>query len=92
MATEFDADIAPCSRSQRCRAFSKWYAANSGETIPPEAMEPLFQPFYRVVERSLGLGLGLYIASEIARTHGGALGVDSSREETGFTLRMRQRK
>jgi sigma-B regulation protein RsbU (phosphoserine phosphatase) len=53
-------------------------------------MEQLFQPFYRVaVRRSLqGLGLGLYIASEIARAHGGTLGVDSTADETRFTFRM----
>jgi signal transduction histidine kinase len=63
--------------------------ANSGDPIPPEAMERLFQPFYRVaVQRSLGLGLGLYIASEIARAHGGTLSVDSSPDETRFTFRM----
>jgi signal transduction histidine kinase len=63
--------------------------ANSGDPIPPEAMERLFQPFYRVaVQRSLGLGLGLYIASEIARAHDGTLGVESSPDETRFTFRM----
>jgi hypothetical protein len=51
----------------------------------PDAIERLFQPFYRVaIQRSPGLGLGLYIASEIARAHGGTLGVDSSPDETRF--------
>jgi signal transduction histidine kinase len=63
--------------------------ANSGDPIPPEAMERLFQPFYRAaVQPSLGLGLGLYIASEIARAHGGTLAVDSAPNETRFTFRM----
>jgi signal transduction histidine kinase len=64
--------------------------ANSGDPISPEAMQRLFQPFYRgAARRSLqGLGLGLYIASEIARAHGGTLGVDSSPDETRFTFRM----
>jgi signal transduction histidine kinase len=63
--------------------------ANSGDPVPPEAMERLFQPFYRVaVQRSLGLGLGLFIASEIARAHGGTLSVISSPDETRFTFRM----
>jgi signal transduction histidine kinase len=64
--------------------------ANSGEPIPAEAMDRLFQPFYRVSERDSreGLGLGLYIASEIARAHGGTIGVASSPEETRFTFRM----
>jgi sigma-B regulation protein RsbU (phosphoserine phosphatase) len=37
---------------------------------------------------SEGLGLGLYIASEIARAHGGDLGVTSDAAETRFTFRM----
>jgi signal transduction histidine kinase len=64
--------------------------ANSGDPIAPAAMKQLFQPFYRgTVRRSLqGLGLGLYIASEIARAHGGILDVSSSEDETRFTFRM----
>lgn len=64
--------------------------ANSGEPISPAAMEKLFQPFYRgQVRASLqGLGLGLFIASEIARAHGGTLEVDSNTEETRFTFQM----
>jgi sigma-B regulation protein RsbU (phosphoserine phosphatase) len=64
--------------------------ANSGDPIAPAAMKQLFQPFYRgTVKHSLqGLGLGLYIAFEIARAHGGALDVSSSEDETRFTFRM----
>jgi signal transduction histidine kinase len=63
--------------------------ANAGEPIPPEAINRLFQPFYRVAQDSgQGLGLGLYIASEIARAHGGRLDVASSPLETRFTFRM----
>jgi signal transduction histidine kinase len=64
--------------------------ANSGEPIPSDAMERLFQPFHRISaqETRQGLGLGLYIASEIARAHGGTIDVTSSPEETRFTFRM----
>jgi signal transduction histidine kinase len=64
--------------------------ANSGDPIPAEALAKLFQPFYRGAGRpSLqGLGLGLFIASEIARAHGGTLAVDSTVQETKFTLRI----
>ncbi len=63
--------------------------ANTGEPIPPAALERLFQPFYRaVVHDRAGLGLGLYIAHEIATAHGGTLGVSSTQEETRFTFRM----
>jgi signal transduction histidine kinase len=63
---------------------------NSGDPISPEAMERLFQPFYRgdVRRSQQGLGLGLFIASEIAKAHGGTLKVDSSAKETRFTLQF----
>jgi signal transduction histidine kinase len=64
--------------------------ANNGEPIPADALERLFEPFSRGAATSdqQGLGLGLYIASEIARAHGGALSVVSGSDETRFTLRM----
>lgn len=64
--------------------------SNSGKPISPEALERLFQPFTREDVRSSqnGLGLGLYIASEIARAHKGELTVASTAEETRFTFRM----
>lgn len=64
--------------------------ANGGDPIPPSTMERLFQPFYRGdVRPSLqGLGLGLYIASQIADAHGGRIEVKSDATETRFTFRM----
>ena len=64
--------------------------ANRGDPIPEAAMARLFQPFFRGEVRSSqqGLGLGLHIATEIAKAHGGELAVASSIEETRFTLRM----
>jgi signal transduction histidine kinase len=66
------------------------FVANSGKPIPAEARKRLFQPFYRGAAHgpSEGLGLGLYIATEIAKAHGGTLEVDSSDKETRFTFRM----
>jgi signal transduction histidine kinase len=64
--------------------------SNAGDPIPPEAMGRLFEPFSRgdVRPNRDGLGLGLYIASEIARAHGGTLTAASTPEETRFTFRM----
>ncbi len=64
--------------------------ANGGEPIPPGALEKLFQPFFRGIVRpgQQGLGLGLYIAAEIARAHGGDLSVVSTPAETRFTFQM----
>ncbi|MBP2160462.1 MULTISPECIES: PAS domain-containing sensor histidine kinase [Asticcacaulis] len=64
--------------------------SNGGQPIPPELVEVLFQPFTREKARPSqnGLGLGLYIAAEIAKAHDGTLEVTSSPEETRFTFRM----
>ena len=64
--------------------------ANASALIPPAVMERLFQPFFRGADlpSRQGLGLGLYIVSEIARAHGGAITVISDATETTFTFRM----
>jgi signal transduction histidine kinase len=64
--------------------------ANSGEPIPPAAMKLLFQPFTRGDGHSKkqGLGLGLLIAAEIARAHGGMLTATSSSDETRFAFQI----
>lgn len=53
---------------------------NQGSPIPPELIPMLFQPFSRSQgkQRGEGLGLGLYIASEICAGHGGTLEVIST--------------
>jgi len=63
---------------------------NGGDPIAPEAMARLFSPFARgeVRPSQQGLGLGLYIASEVARAHGGTLEVASDAQETRFTFTM----
>jgi signal transduction histidine kinase len=64
---------------------------NKGNPIPAETVEQLFQPFARGAggeRRQQGLGLGLYIASQIAQAHGGTLSVASNPAGTTFTLSM----
>ena len=63
---------------------------NFGEPIPAHAMENLFSPFERGKSRSSlqGLGLGLYISSQIAKAHEGSLTAKSEGRETTFTFRM----
>ena len=64
--------------------------ANAGAKISDEALAHLFQPFYRgkAGTSKQGLGLGLYIAAEIAKAHNGWLDADSNDTETRFTLIM----
>ncbi len=68
----------------------KLWIANKGKPIPPATIERLFQPFFRgeAQPSQNGLGLGLHIASEIAKAHGGAIEVASTPQETRFTFRM----
>ncbi len=77
-------------RAQTGGEFFELSVSNAGEQIPPAAIPQLFKPFVRgiVTPSQQGLGLGLYIASEIARAHGGTLEAESTPEETRFTFRM----
>jgi sigma-B regulation protein RsbU (phosphoserine phosphatase) len=63
---------------------------NAGTPIPAATLERLFQPFFRAsaAPAQQGLGLGLYIVSEIARAHGGTLSVTSDDRVTRFALTM----
>jgi len=63
---------------------------NTGKPISPEALHTLFEPFTRedVSPSQNGLGLGLYIASEIARAHKGELTATSTETETVFKFVM----
>ncbi|WP_262506229.1 GAF domain-containing sensor histidine kinase [Salegentibacter mishustinae] len=63
---------------------------NKGAKIPKKVREKLFEPFYRIEgeEPKQGLGLGLYIASEIAKAHEGNINVKSTDKETVFSFVM----
>ena len=69
----------------------KLSVSNGGVMIPQSTIEQLFKPFWRASPTSPrdGLGLGLFIVSEIARSHGGKINVFSSHEETSFVFIMK---
>lgn len=53
---------------------------DGGPGIPPEKIPHLFDRYYRAEPsgfQNAGLGLGLYICSEIVRRHGGSIGAES---------------
>ena len=64
--------------------------ANDGPAIPAETVSQLFKPFWRgkPVYGQKGLGLGLFIVSEIAQSHHGELDVISTDDATSFIFRM----
>lgn len=65
--------------------------SNKGVPIPKDLHDRLFAPFTREINRRSqnGLGLGLYISSEIARAHNATLSFTSSEKETRFTFHMK---
>jgi signal transduction histidine kinase len=63
--------------------------ANAGPEIPADTLARLFEPYVRGRHVGQeGLGLGLYIVSEIARAHGGTMAVTSDDAETCFRFRL----
>ncbi len=67
---------------------------NQGPAIAPELMAVMFEPFCRGsaprdATHARGLGLGLYIVSQVVHAHGGTIAVDSTAERgTTFTVRL----
>ncbi|MCB1369833.1 MAG: sensor histidine kinase, partial [Rhodobacteraceae bacterium] len=60
--------------------------ADTGPGLPPKARENLFRPFSGGVRQG-GTGLGLVIAAELVKGHGGSLTLDeTAREGTTFVV------
>jgi signal transduction histidine kinase len=56
----------------------RFAVTDTGSGIAKEYHERIFEKFYQVPESGpKGTGLGLYIAKEIVRAHGGEIGVES---------------
>ena len=78
-----------------CREEGEWAIVtigNTGRSIPDASREHIFERFHRglVGEDIAGHGLGLNLARELARLHGGDLRLVSSEEDwTEFELRFR---
>ena len=64
--------------------------SNHGAAIAPELAGQLFKPFWRGNSGSYekGLGLGLFIVAEIAKSHGGEIDVMSDAASTTFIFSM----
>lgn len=67
-------------RVERVDGMAHLSVTDRGIGISPESQRRLFERFYRAHEDRMaigGLGLGLYLSSEIIRRHGGQIGVNS---------------
>ncbi|NGZ83772.1 GAF domain-containing sensor histidine kinase [Duganella aceris] len=65
--------------------------SNEGSAMTPETMAQLFKPFWRGNPGvgGQGLGLGLFIVSEIAQSHGGDIDVLSADNLTSFIFTLK---
>jgi PAS domain S-box-containing protein len=66
--------------AKHANGITKISVADFGTGIAPESLANLFDRYFRLSNdnnKTSGLGLGLYISSEIIRLHGGEMGVES---------------
>ena len=73
-------------------AFVLLSVADTGQGIPAEVRDRIFDPFFSTKNEAKGVGLGLAVVFGIVRRHGGTILVDSSPGSgTTFTLRLPRR-
>jgi PAS domain S-box-containing protein len=66
---------------EELKEFTKVSVIDKGDGIPADKLPYLFESYYQVNNNGnhgAGMGLGLYISSEIIKKHGGEIGVNST--------------
>ncbi|MEM3819873.1 MAG: HAMP domain-containing sensor histidine kinase, partial [Nitrososphaerota archaeon] len=62
---------------------------DTGDGIPKEDLDKIFEPFYSKHKGKGGLGLGLTISQEIVKMHGGTIIVESELGKGSvFTIKL----
>jgi signal transduction histidine kinase len=63
--------------------------ADNGDGIPQKNLEKIFQPFFTTKPAGQGTGLGLSLAYDIVKAHGGEIKVQTIvHEGTEFTIQL----
>lgn len=79
-------------RAEQSEDWIRIFFENSGKTIPEQKLSAIFDRFYRLDDsratKTGGAGLGLAIAKEIVKLHGGSISADSRDGKTVFTVEL----
>ena len=63
--------------------------SDNGNGIPESIKEKIFQPFFTTKPTGQGTGLGLSLAYDIVKTHGGEIKVETKEGEgTTFIIKL----
>nr|BDT28335.1 HAMP domain-containing histidine kinase [Bacteriovorax sp. HI3] len=63
---------------------------DSGNGIPKEIQEKMFNAFFTTKDRGVGSGLGLSLCRKILEAHGGSLTIDDSAPHTTFVVELKK--
>lgn len=63
---------------------------DSGNGIPKEYQEKIFNAFFTTKDRGVGSGLGLSLCRKILEAHGGSLAIDNSASHTTFLIEFKK--
>jgi len=77
--------------SRRQAEYTTIEVTDHGPGIPAASKKSVFRPFYRIsdrIEGRAGTGIGLSIARELARLHGGDVTLEPSDTGTRFQVRL----
>src|ERR1700689_2417103 len=68
--------------------FARIEVADSGQGIPPEHLQRIYDPFFTTKGIRKGTGMGLAVTYGIVQEHKGSIEVSSRQGGTGFHLRL----
>lgn len=88
---EIDTEYTPIVRlsTQRDPHYISIYISDNGPGIPQEIKDKIFQPFFTTKDPGQGTGLGLSLAYDIIKAHGGVISVNT-KERIGaeFSIKL----
>ena len=73
-------------KSQSSETETKIIITDSGQGIPPEIRQRIYDPFFTTKDVNEGTGLGLSLVRQIMVHHGGDLKLDDLAANTSFVL------